>query len=204
MARDVRYPDTHQQFLCVKSSSFFLVYKDTCLNYSLSYLAYHTQGIADFMDRPASGLTVTWCNGPLVSEMHWPVQEHLAWVVPVLFDLMQLHLSVNSFSAWFSELVVRAQAVSRPSLFPQCSKWDEAAVCHVCGGLSVWQGVRHSFSSPAFGQQLPIHAVLPFCFPSLLLCPQPPAPSLPLPSEICFLIKSRVNGCSSGNINEVF
>lgn len=68
--------------------------------------------------------------------MHWPVQEHLAWVVPVLFDLMQLHLSVNSFSVRFSELVVREQAVSRPSPFPQCSKWDEAAVCHVCGGLS--------------------------------------------------------------------
>ncbi len=68
--------------------------------------------------------------------MHWPMQEHLALVVPVLFDLMQLHLSVNSVSVRFSELVARAQAVSRPSPFPQCSKRDEAAVCHVYGGLS--------------------------------------------------------------------
>lgn len=68
--------------------------------------------------------------------MHWPALEHLAWVVPVLFDLMWLHLSVNSVSVRFSELVARAQAVSRPSTFPQCSKRDEAAVCHVYGGLS--------------------------------------------------------------------
>lgn len=68
--------------------------------------------------------------------MHWPTQEHFAWIVPVLFDLIQLHLSVNSISLRFSELAARAQAVSRPSAFPQCSKRDEAAVCHVYGGLS--------------------------------------------------------------------
>lgn len=64
------------------------------------------------------------------------MQEHFAWVVLVLFDLMQLHLSVNSIYFRFSELVAGAQAASRPSLFPQCGKWDEAAVCHVYGGLS--------------------------------------------------------------------
>lgn len=99
------------------------------------------------MEKPASRFTVTWCNGPLVNEMHWPTQEHFAWIVPVLFDLIQLHLSVNSISLRFSELAARAQAVSRPSAFPQCSKRDEAAVCHVYGGLSAWQGVRHSLGS---------------------------------------------------------
>lgn len=64
------------------------------------------------------------------------MKELLTWVVPVLFDLMQLHLSVSVVSVRFSEPVAGVQAVSRPSPFPQCSKRDEAAVCHVCGGLS--------------------------------------------------------------------
>lgn len=134
-----------------------------------------------------------------------PMQEHLAWVVPVLFDLMQLHLSVDSVSVRFSELVASTQAVSRPSPFPQCSNRDEAAVCHCCGGLSAWQGVRHSFRSTP-----PLPAASSTCSPILLLSISStvaPAPSsilasAVLPPEIWFLIKSTVNACSSGNKNE--
>lgn len=130
----------------------------------------------------------------------------LRWTVPVLFDLMQLHLSVNNVSVRFSELVTRAQAVSRPSPFPQCSKRDEAAVCHVYGGLSAWQGVRHSFGSTPHIQT----AASSTCSPILLLTVSstvPPASSsilasTVLPPEIWFLIKSTVNGCSSCNKNE--
>lgn len=132
-----------------------------------------------------------------------PMQQHLARAVPILLDLMQLHLSVDSVSVRFSELVASTQAVSRPSPFPLCSNRDEAAVCHVCGGLSAWHGVKHSFSSTP-----PVPAALNW--PILLLSISSTVArasssilaSTVLPPEIWFLIKSTVNGCSSGNKNE--
>lgn len=133
------------------------------------------------VETPASISTVTWCNGPLVGVIRWPTHESFAWIIPVLFDPTRLHLSVSSISLWFSELVAGAQAVPRPSASPQRSKRDEAAVCHVYGGLSAWQGVRHSLGSTSCIQA---HAVLP-CAVAPAPCPQPPAPSFPPLS--CFL-----------------
>lgn len=75
-------------------------------------------------------LTGTSCNGYWSVKVSGLCLGRLASTV--LFDLTQLHLSVNSTSFRFSELVARMQAVSRPSLFPQTSKWDEAALRQDC------------------------------------------------------------------------
>lgn len=147
----------------------------------------------------ASISTVTWCNGPLVSVKRWPSHESFARIIPVLFDPTMLQLSVSSISLWFSELVAGAQAVPRPSASPQHSKRDEAAVCHVYGGLSAWQGVRHSLGSTSC---ITCSSIL-HCGS----CAVPSASSSILSStvllpEIWFLIKSTVNGGLSCNKNE--
>lgn len=110
---------------------------------------------------------------------------------------MHLHLSVNSVSSRFTEPASAAQAVCSPSVFPQCIKQDEAAVCHVYGGSSAWQGVRHGLDSPSF-----VQAASPDTCASILLSHSFTAASVPptaLPPEIWFLIKSTVNGCSHSN-----